>query len=71
MSYVKLTRLWPVALSREDCARALGGVSIRVIDAAITAGELPCYTALRGLKKPRVLVRDLEKWWATGKRVRS
>jgi hypothetical protein len=69
MSYTKITRLFPVALSRQDCARALGDISIRVIDAAIRNKELPCYTSPRGLKKPRVLIRDLEKWvretWST------
>jgi excisionase family DNA binding protein len=48
-------------MSVAETAEALG-VQRAVIDAAIHSRELKTYTAPSGIHRPRIMVRDLEKW---------
>lgn len=54
-------RIFPFALSVEQTAEALG-VNRSVIDRAVHSRELKTYTAPTGIHRPRIIVRDLEKW---------
>jgi hypothetical protein len=61
MPAARQRRIFPFAMSVAETAEALG-LQRSVLDIAIHSGELTTYTAPTGIRRPKILVRDLEKW---------
>jgi hypothetical protein len=61
MAYQKLTRLWPVAMSKSDVARIIG-CSKKVVERAVRDLQLPLYVPPTGPRTPRILTEDVVRW---------